>query len=286
MSGNEVVSVLQVSSGLHRGARHELRSREYLIGCDDHCDIVLRDPAIADRHGHLVREGTGFSLHDIRTEVPWPIEPRAIHRSGGQIESEYEIGGVIIGLQQRAPVARHGGREAWMTYGVAGVGLAAALTCVVVVKGALAQPGNQPIVEAASTQRATLSPDVLAQVKHVLASEGLNVGLQDGRLSIAGTTRTLEVKDRIRALREDLRGIVAIDDRVAYLAAPAPETRPIPFPVALRGVMMGQPSYFLTDRGERYYVGGVLPDGAEIIAIERDQIRARLRGHELVYNLK
>ena len=38
-----VRATLSITSGLHRGAAIELTNREYLIGSDDDCDIVLRD---------------------------------------------------------------------------------------------------------------------------------------------------------------------------------------------------------------------------------------------------
>ena len=114
----------------------------------------------------------------------------------------------------------------------------------------------------------------------------MRVGLDSGHLRIAGTTQQLNVKNRIRSLGDDLRGVVAIDDRVAYVAARAREEPRSPFPFSLQGISIGNPSYFLTDRGARYYVGGVLPDGAEVMAIESDRIRLRREGRDLVYDLE
>ena len=42
--------VLNIASGLHRGASMTLQRREYLLGSGEDCDIVLRDSAVEPRH--------------------------------------------------------------------------------------------------------------------------------------------------------------------------------------------------------------------------------------------
>jgi hypothetical protein len=77
-----------------------------------------------------------------------------------------------------------------------------------------------------------------------------------------------------------------VEDVVTYLDAREHPTSAGPFPVKLRGVKIGDPSYFLTDRGARYFVGGVLPDGAEVLAIESDRIRLQVGGRDVIYSLE
>jgi hypothetical protein len=128
--------------------------------------------------------------------------------------------------------------------------------------------------------------ELLDQVQHAFAGESLQVGLHDGRLRIAGTTQQMNVKERIRSLGDDLHGVITVEDGVAYVDGRQRPANPGPFPVKLRGVMVGNPSYFLTDSGARYFVGGVLPDGAEVLSIEATRIRFRLGGAVVVYNLE
>jgi type III secretion protein D len=128
--------------------------------------------------------------------------------------------------------------------------------------------------------------ELVEQAQRALGTEGLQVGLHDGRLRIAGATPLMAVKDRVHALAEDLQGTVAVEDTVTYVEAGDRAASPGPLPIRLRGVMIGEPSYFLTDQGARYFVGGVLPDGAEVLAIEAKQIRFRVAGRVVVYNLE
>ena len=128
--------------------------------------------------------------------------------------------------------------------------------------------------------------ELIDQVQHTFAGENLQVGLHDGRLRIAGTTQQMSVKERIRSLGDDLHSVITVEDGVAYVDARQRSLNPGPLPVKLRGVMVGDPSYFLTDSGARYFVGGVLPDGAEVLSIEATRIRFRLGGAIVVYNLE
>jgi hypothetical protein len=127
--------------------------------------------------------------------------------------------------------------------------------------------------------------ELVQQALHTLAVEHLQIGLHAGQLRIEGTTEMMAVKDRIHNLAEDLRGTVAVEDRVTYIDKRNPGP-PIPLPIRLRSVMVGDPSYFLTDEGVRYFVGGMLPDGAEVLAIDAQQIRFAAAGKIIVYNLE
>ena len=127
--------------------------------------------------------------------------------------------------------------------------------------------------------------DLIEQVRRALADETLKIGLRDARLDIEGSTSRLELKERIRALTEDLRSTLPVEDRVQYVDA-HDGAGPGPLPVTVRSVMVGNPSYFLTDDGTRYFVGGQLSDGAEVLAIDAAQIQFRLRDKLVIYKLK
>jgi hypothetical protein len=130
-----------------------------------------------------------------------------------------------------------------------------------------------------------LASELIEQVQHALDTGNLQVSLHDGRLRIEGTTPQLAVRDRIRALTEDLRDTVTVEDRVTYIDSR--EHAPVgPIPIRVRGVMIGDASYFLTDQGARYFVGGVLPDGAEVLSIDAAKIQFRIAGKIVVYNLE
>ncbi len=282
-------ATLIVTSGLHRGASIELTGREYLIGSDEDCDIVLRDAQVAPRHCRLVREWRGFSLQDIRTEPPQPIRPRSVSYHPSGVRVVFEVAGVSLTLRpQGAKAALRAGKldPRWMLYAPLAVG-ALAIAILLAAERPVSAGSAHSIAGSATAGRATgLTPEMLEQVRHALAGQDLQIGVEGGRLRIAGTTGELEVKNRIRSIGEDLRGIIGIEDRVAYVDTRRPAAIQAPFPVTVRGVMVGNPSYFLTDRGDRYYVGGVLPDGAEVLSIEPGQIRFRLGGKIMVYHLE
>jgi Inner membrane component of T3SS, cytoplasmic domain len=335
--------ILNIESGLHRGASMALEGGEYLLGSGDDCDIVLRDGLVEPHHCRLTREWFGFSLCDVRGGKPQPIAPQAVNYRGGEIEAVYDAGGILLNLRQPVPAGPEAAPEPsverrwswiWPTAVLAGLAVTAGVFVAAdrvvaqvqvpmpqrIVRGnqALAAAGLSSIhfrqsphgglevvglvTDASQWQRlhewlqhsrfedahiaVQLLPDLLEQARHALATENLQVSLHADRLRIEGTTPQLVVKDRIRTLAADLRGTVAVEDQVKYVeaserAAPAP-----PFPIKLRAVMVGKPSYFLSDRGVRYFVGGVLPDGAEVLAIDAQHIRFQLNGKVLVYNLE
>jgi type III secretion protein D len=123
--------------------------------------------------------------------------------------------------------------------------------------------------------------DALAQqVRDALGDGDVRVRFSRGRLLIEGTTSRLSTRQRIRSVTQDLRGVIAVDDRVAYVES---AEAPGPLPVRVRDVKVGDARYFSTDNGDRYFEGAVLPDGAEVVAIEATQIRFRRNGKMLVY---
>lgn len=126
-------------------------------------------------------------------------------------------------------------------------------------------------------------PQLLDDVRQVLRDDALHVSLHGRSLRIEGTTHQPPLKDRIRRLSAELRGWVEVDDRVVY----TPDSlTPGPLPIRLRGVMLDEPRYLVTDSGARYFVGGTLPDGAEVVSIATDGIRFQKDGRILFYSLE
>lgn len=124
---------------------------------------------------------------------------------------------------------------------------------------------------------------LIDQVRDVLAEPQLQLALAEGGLLIQGETRDPAVKQRIQGLARELADTLVVHDRVAYTDA----RRPLgPMPVKVRDVMIGNPGYFRTADGARYFEGSVLPDGAEVLAIESARIRLRLAGTVVVYDLE
>jgi type III secretion protein D len=123
---------------------------------------------------------------------------------------------------------------------------------------------------------------LVQQVRDALGDASVQVRFDRGRLSLEGTTSRLATRQRIRSVTEDLQGVIAVDDRVAYIEAPE---SPGPLPVRVRDVKVGDARYFSADNGARYFEGALLPDGAEVIAIDATQIRFRRGGRTLVYEL-
>ena len=126
--------------------------------------------------------------------------------------------------------------------------------------------------------------ELVDEARRALADDEVSVRPVDGRLVVEGKTSRTQLQNRIRALAEDLRGTVAVEDHVVYVADD--DNPPGPFPVRVQGVMIGKPSYFMTDSGVRYFVGGVLPDGAEVLSIDPEAIQFRRAGAVVAYKLQ
>jgi hypothetical protein len=284
-------AILSITSGLHRGATLELTAREYLVGSGDDCDVVLRDRHVAAHHCRLARKWSGFEVRDLRTDEPQVIAPKLVAYGGGAIEAQYEVGGVVFTLRQPPAAHMAGQSEKAPAYFAPGVLLAALAVGIVLIIWAVGAAGRQDergasrsVTERTATGSSQSLSGLLEQARHALADDSLHVDARNGRLRVEGVTANAAVKTRIRALSDDLRGTIVVEDHVEYVERRA--ASPGPFPLRLRGVMIGNPSYFLTDTGARYFVGGVLPDGAEVLAIDAAQIRFRFDGRVVTYKLE
>jgi Inner membrane component of T3SS, cytoplasmic domain/BON domain len=106
-----------------------------------------------------------------------------------------------------------------------------------------------------------------------------------GHVRVEGSTRSADLKRQVQTLAAEMHGTVAIDDQLALIdgkdAAPAQR----PLPIRIVNVMLGDAPYFQTDAGSTYFVGSVLPDGAEVIAIAPLEILFRLGDRDITYRL-
>jgi hypothetical protein len=126
--------------------------------------------------------------------------------------------------------------------------------------------------------------ELVDEVRRALADDQVTIRPAVGRLLVEGKTSQTALQGRIRALAADLRGTIAVEDHVVYVADD--DNPPGPLPVKVQGVMIGNPSYFMTDSGVRYFVGGVLPDGAEVLSIDTSTIQFRRAGMVVAYKLQ
>jgi Inner membrane component of T3SS, cytoplasmic domain len=287
---------LTIASGLHRGAFTELTAKEYLIGSGDDCDIVLRDAQVSASHCRVVRGPFGFSVQDLRTGEPQTAPPGLVTYQRGAIKASYDVGGVLFTLRQplpeRAQSVSEIARKRLTPPALLGVLLVCILTGALVTLGAAGRSRQEASVLAAianpniAGNRALAVSELVEAAQRALAGENLHVGMIDGQLRVEGTTSRVELKERISALARDLRSTVPVQDRVAYVDAMDLATSLGPLPVRVSAVMAGDPSYFLTDDGTHYFVGGVLPGGAEVLAIDAAQIQFRVGHRVVVYQLK
>ena len=124
------------------------------------------------------------------------------------------------------------------------------------------------------------------RVREALQDTDLTVQyVSGGVVRVLGTTNKLDVREQIGRLAADLRGIVRIDDKVSYLEAVEEVKPPPPYkiPVRVVDVIPGKQGSFGDGRGTRYFVGAILPDGAEVLNIELDAIEVTLSGTKQKY---
>jgi len=290
-----VPATLRVVSGLHSGASLELTAAEYLIGCGDDCDLVLRDSHIAARHCSLTRSWSGFTVQDLRSRTPRPVPPGEIKYDGGAIEVQYEIGALQFVLRQDSPprnlaesrVANdRSPSRTLLLMGMVGV-LLAVMTIATASRAVKTNPdaGAKRLSELNSRIHGQSNERLVEQARQALSDNSVQVEFHDGRLLVEGRTTRTALKTRIQALADDLRGTIPVEDHVTY-ADETDSGSPGPLPVRVQSVMVGNPSYFITDNGARYFVGGVLPDGAEVVSIDANEIRFARGGRIAAYKLQ
>jgi hypothetical protein len=129
--------------------------------------------------------------------------------------------------------------------------------------------------------------ELTARVREALADTALTVDyLPAGVVRVQGSSSNLATRERLRSLTAELSGVVRIDDRVAFLEVADTTAREHLLPVRVVDVIPGENGSFSNGNGTRYFVGGVLPDGAEVVAIRADAIEFSIGTKNIVYLIK
>ena len=274
-----------VRAGVHRGASLELSAAEYRVGADSDCDIVLSD---AGAGTHVIRWDDAVSDYLVFASADHDesVEPQDVVQEGANVERRYLFGSVEVALAQPGelsePLPPATVWRASTTQWIGGALLAGALFVVSMIPAENSEPAAIEPSEHSEKITHQQAADVLQQVRDALGSDEVQVRLDHGRVRVEGTTSKTALRKRLQLLSEELHGVVEIEDRVSYVESA--DVQP-PMPISVRDVMVGNPGYFQTREGDRYYEGARLPDGAEVVAIEPDRIRFRLAGRDVVYGL-
>jgi len=131
--------------------------------------------------------------------------------------------------------------------------------------------------------------ELASRVREALDDTALSVDyLAAGVVRVQGSSSNLATRARLRSLASELSGLVRIDDRVVFLEVtdtPTP-ARDHLLPVRVVDVIPGENGSFSNGNGTRYFVGGVLPDGAEVVAVRADAIEFSIGTKKIVYLIK
>lgn len=128
--------------------------------------------------------------------------------------------------------------------------------------------------------------ELVQRVQDALGDADLAVTWHPGGVvRVQGSSSRLELRGDLQRLAADLKGVVVLEDRVTYVETPElPRFRPLPFRIV--NVLPGEHGSFITDTGGRFFVGAVLPDGAQVLAIHADGVEFRLGERTVRYPLK
>jgi Inner membrane component of T3SS, cytoplasmic domain/BON domain len=191
------------------------------------------------------------------------------------------------------PGTRNLGREGWPD-----VSLMAAEKGPVVVRGYVDDPASltrlQRWLNAQDIGHAPLmvrvGTELAARVRDALGDASFAVHYQPGgTVRVQGTTSDPAVRERVRRITADLAGAVRVDDRVAYVEAPDLTPKKHVLPMRIVDVRPGNADNtgsFGSENGARYFLGAVLPDGSEVVAINDDAIEFSMGGRRINYPLK
>lgn len=128
--------------------------------------------------------------------------------------------------------------------------------------------------------------ELVSRVREGLRTPSLAVSYQGaGRVLVKGETDSKAVQERLQRLHDDLAGVVQIDNQTTLVARQSAR-REHRLPVKVQDVRTGVAGSFSDGEGARYFVGGVLPDGAEVVAIGADQIEFALGETRIIFPLK
>jgi hypothetical protein len=130
--------------------------------------------------------------------------------------------------------------------------------------------------------------DLLARARQYFSDTQLAITYDgQGRLVISGAADQDAVWQRIRNFTEDIGSVAEVRDKVQYQHAqePAAPSDAIQVPVIV-GVYLDEGARYLqTANGARYFEGGQLQDGAEIVSIALDEVVFMKNGQRLRWRI-
>lgn len=146
---------------------------------------------------------------------------------------------------------------------------------------------TQPTLSAAQ-MHVRVGSELATRVREALGDPALSVNYQPGGVVVVqGSSSSIVTKELLRRITADLVGVVRINDGVAFVdSAPQANVREHVLPVRIVDVIPGPMGSIGTENGARYFVGGVLPDGAEVTAIRPDAVEFVLGKNRISYPLK
>lgn len=250
------------------------------------------------------------ALQGVRVRIAWPAlppdeqatRPPARRVAAATAATVLLLGGLIIGAAELVTARQYAdpaqrARRAVAALGSslpAGVRVQVAADGVLEVDGLVAdEPARERLVQyireagfADLRLHLRSAAALVEQLREALGAPDLQIGYDgQGQVRVEGTTADMAVKARLREIVQ--RRSRDIDDRVVLLDMRENKERAkLTLPLRITDVMLGEPAYFRSDNGGRYYVGATLPDGAEVMAIDEERILFRRGEKDIVYPLQ
>ena len=123
------------------------------------------------------------------------------------------------------------------------------------------------------------------RVRDALEGSGLAVAyIGAGQVRVTGATADAATRTALSRLRADIAGAVELVDHVGFIETPQPP-RLRPLPARITSLTPGELGSFSTEGGARYFVGSVMSDGAQVVAISASGIEFRLGDKTILHPL-
>lgn len=132
-----------------------------------------------------------------------------------------------------------------------------------------------------------IGSEIVARVREALDDPAFSVEyISPGVVGIHGKINSVELYERLNLIIGDLNGVVRIENDVLFFKKNIAESvKEHILPIRVVSVSPGENGSFSGDDGVRYFVGGILPDGAEVISIRSDVIEFKIGDHFLRHYL-
>lgn len=302
-SAREVVTTLNVTAGLHRGASIALAEPVCRIGSDDSADVLLGDPDTAPQHVVLRFHGRQMAVEAIGSDIV--VNGRIVSQGTGlrcELPAELRFNDVALELSRpSAPPMLPTLPARWRASLNRGATLAALVTTLGVlaiyefidVNQAGANIGDHSasvsLDESALASARQLAADTRLSPAQALRRQLADAGLaalevtdHDGYLSVSGHYGA----DQADAWNATQRWFDQhYGSRNVLLNAARQRQAPSQPDLQLQAVWLGQNPYVIDARGQRLYPGAALASGWVIAAIESDRVVLRRGGDQFALTL-